>query len=314
MTQGRPAPGTRRLVFVAGAARSGTTLLGEMLGAQPRVLNLGEFALFWRDADRGNACACGEAIPTCPLWGAALQELARTTGVQQSDYAGLASTRARLSRTTRPFRLTRMIADPSGWSAAETRLVGATSALLDIALVLAAADVAVDTSKVLPALRFHRLTPDRRVDVVHLVRDPRAVAASTVRSRDVVRGNADSLPPGGSLGTAVYRWVWVNASLAPTTWRGRGVRLRYEPLVERPESELSRLCAALGVTFDPTTVSGHSLRPPRASHAAVGNPRRGAAVTPLAKDERWRTELTPARRRLVRALTWPLDASLGRPR
>jgi hypothetical protein len=303
-----------RVVFVAGAARSGTTLLGEMLGAQPRVLNVGELSLFWRDADRGNACACGAPIPSCPLWQPALERVRRELGITTEDYAGLARTRSRLARTTRPLRLGRMVADPTCWTEEEGRLVAATSLLLRAAREAAGADVVVDTSKMLPALLFHRLSRERQVDVVHLVRDPCAVAASTVRSRSVRRGNLESLPPGGSLPTAITRWLWANATLAAGTGRGRAVRVRYERLMADPVAELGRTCAAVGLVFDPRTVEGGALRTDRPSHAAVGNPRRGAEVTPLVADERWRTELPAGSRRLVRLATWPLDAAMGERR
>lgn len=302
-----------KVVFVAGAARSGSTLLGEILGAQPRVLDAGEVALFWRDAARGNTCACGVPLTACELWGGALSDLQSSLGLDPSEYAALAATRAQLARTTRPARLRALLRDGSVATTAEKRLIEATSALYEAALKRAGADVLVDTSKTLPSLLFHGLTPERPVELIHLVRDARAVAASTVRSRAVARGNAESLPPGGGLGTSIARWLWANATTRIGARRLGSVQtVQYDTLMGDPEGVVRRLCGAAGVEFDPATLADRTLRMPHTSHAAVGNPRRGATVTELVLDERWRTELTTTQQRVVRSATWPLQRSLAR--
>ena len=300
------------VIYVAGPARSGSTLLGEILGSQPGVFNAGELSLFWRDAARGNSCACGEPLTSCILWGAALERVRVRIGLRTDQYQVLADARAELARTTRPRRLTEMVRrDPSNWSAAQRLLVTATAALHEAALRIHGATTLVDTSKTLPALRFHGLLPHRRLTVVHLIRDPRAVVASTMRSRDVLRGNPGSLPPGGNLGMAITRWWWANCTAmvgARTTHRA--LRLRYEDLIASPAARTREVCETAGIGFDATTLADSVLRPPTRSHAAVGNPRRGAELTPLTLDDRWRHELSPQLQYLIRAVTWPLDAAL----
>lgn len=300
-----------KVVFVAGASRSGSTLLGEALGAQPGVLNGGELALFWRDAARGNTCACGSTLTSCDLWGTALDRLARDAGIRREDYQRLARTRAQLARTTRPRKLARMRRSPDRWTADERHLVHATQSLYAFALELADADVLIDTSKTLPAMLFHDLSPQHVVTVVHLVRDPRAVVASTVRSRGVERGNPDSLPPGAGPSIAIARWWWSNVMAGIGSRRATDKLLvRYESFVSEPEAQTRAICGSLGIDFDPTTIEDRHLRVHSPSHAAVGNPRRGTEITPILPDERWKQDLSPARQRLVQATTWPLDKTL----
>lgn len=302
-----------KVVYISGAARSGSTLLGEILGAQPRVLDAGEISLFWRDAARGNRCACGAPIPDCPLWGTVLDRLGEEIDLRPDEYAELARTRADLSRTSRPLRLLRIIRDPARRTPAERRLVQASDALLESALDETGSDVVVDASKTLPGLLFHRLTEGVDVTVVHLIRHAPAVVASTLRSRAVERGNDDSLPPGGSLSTALGRWLWSNA----TASAGRrlvdsAVKVDYEWLAGQPEEFTRDLCQRLAIEFSPATVAGHELRRTKASHAAVGNPSRGGDVTTISYDERWRSELTPMQARVTRAVTGPAEKVLGR--
>ncbi|WP_026818202.1 sulfotransferase [Arthrobacter castelli] len=301
------------IVYIAGAARSGSTLLGEILGAQPRVLDGGEMALFWRDAARGNRCACGQRLIDCEVWGAALGQIQAEHGITRDEYSTLATTRARLSRTTRPRRLAQMRRDPASWTADEQRLVSATSALVNSALSITDSEVLIDTSKTLPALLFHDLDDSNNVTTVQLIRDPRAVAASTLRSRNVQRGNEESLPPGGSLSAAILRWLSANSTAALGRWRAQhGLKIRYEELMQRPATVTQALCSVSGIAFDPSTFVGNELRPRETSHAAVGNPRRGGSgPTKLIADERWRDELTTTQQRLVAAPTWLMNRLLS---
>lgn len=67
----RPVPGERRPVdiAIAGASRSGSTILALMLGRHPDVAVLGEtnrIAEEWHDA--GAICGCGAPMQRCPFW------------------------------------------------------------------------------------------------------------------------------------------------------------------------------------------------------------------------------------------------------
>ncbi len=300
-----------RVVFISGAARSGSTLLGEMLGAQPGVLNAGELSLFWRELHRGGHCACGCALSSCPVWGPAVDRVRHELDLSPADVELLARTRAGLARTSRPLRLLTLLRDPTrvGWSPEERMLVEATTALHEAALRQSGSSIVVDTSKTLSALLFTRLLGVRPA-VVHLVRDPRAVAASTLSSRGVHRGNIEGLPPGGGLITAVARWTAMNtvAGLASPSLASTAVRVHYEDLVAEPAPWLEGLCRAVGVPFSSSTIADRGLVLAEASHAAVGNPRRGGAAGTtkvISEDVRWRRELNGAQAALVRAATAP---------
>jgi hypothetical protein len=299
-----------QVIFIAGAARSGSTLLGDILGAQPEVFNAGELSLFWRDAARGNACACGDPITECEFWKVVLARVQEETGLGSESYAELGTERARLSRTTRPRALTEAIRHPERRTASQQGLIAAYQSLLNGALEEARATYLVDSSKTVPALRFHELTA-ATPQILHMVRDPRAVAASVRGSKDIERGNADSLPPGGGVPTAVIRWLWTTSAIRAYR-RGRDQHVvRYEILAADPERETRRLCELLGICFASRTVAGRTLTMTRADgHAAVGNPRRGNLQRVIAVDDRWRTQLSPTSARLIRGVTAPFDAFL----
>lgn len=303
--------GMRRVLYIGGAARSGTTLLSEIVGAQPGVVNTGELSLFWRAADRDGHCACGEPLSSCELWGPALDTLRAVHGVRREDFGDLSRTRADLTHTSRLQRLLKLRTRPDAMTAAERRLVEATTALMDIVLSASNGLLLVDSSKTLGSLLFHQLCGPVDLRLVHLVRDPRAVVASTIRSRGVRRGNVEWLPPGGSVVTGVVRWLWANATMAACSRSIESqMRLDYESLMRDPETASRNVCRFAGIGFAAESVRDRRLTLSSTSHAAVGNPGRGGQTQALREDQRWRTELSPASLRVVTVSTWPLHAIL----
>jgi len=291
-----------RVVYIAGWMRSGTTLLGQVLGAQPGVLNAGEVSGIWAATARGGSCSCGEPLTRCPIWGAAIAEVDRELNTSSvHEYRRWGDLTARMLRTRNAPRLMRWAADPSTGPAEFEELRDATGILLQAALREAGADVLVDSSKLPPGLFFHLSLRDPDVRIVQILRDPRAVAASDFRTRDAVPGNEQFVPPGSGLAKSLLRWYGANASvcLASRVLRLPSAFVRYEDLVRVPADVLKMLTQRLDLPFDSSTVRGDRILLPSA-HAAVGNPSRsgGGSVT-LTRDDRWRTELSIGQRAVV---------------
>ena len=58
-----------RLLFVAGAGRSGTTILNTILGQVPGMVAVGEVRYIWERAfGENHRCGCGEPFARCPFW------------------------------------------------------------------------------------------------------------------------------------------------------------------------------------------------------------------------------------------------------
>jgi hypothetical protein len=77
--------------------------------------------------------------------------------------------------------------------------------------------------------------------VIHLLRDPRDVAASLMRMPSA---------PKGALGSARV-WLQYNASAWRSRHRPQYLLVCYEQLVTQPEQELARVCAAIGEDYCP---------------------------------------------------------------
>lgn len=73
------APTAAKIVYIAGAGHSGTTLLDLLLGNHSRISAVGELnRLSLTPATR--RCACGELIPACPYWTRVAANIAERLG------------------------------------------------------------------------------------------------------------------------------------------------------------------------------------------------------------------------------------------
>lgn len=138
--------------------------------------------------------------------------------------------------------------------------------------------IAFDLSKT-RAWRLARRWRDPSVGFVHLVRDSRGVMSSTVRA-------------GTELERPLSKHVKWSKRLAKFARRNpqRCHTVFYEDLCTDPRGELEKLCAFLGIAFEPAL-----LRPADAVHHFVHSSASGylKGSNEIALDERWRRELTP---------------------
>lgn len=158
--------------------------------------------------------------------------------------------------------------------------------------------------------------PSVNASVLHLVRDPRAVASS--RLRVLVRPETKTtimeraLMPRVGVVRSCAEWVVDNAlievMLVP---RGKHMRMRYEDFATHPADEMRRLIQFLDLSTVANPVledlEQHHYQATR-SHAIGGNPIHArTGKTPIVLDDRWRRGgLRRSQQTVAVALAWPL--------
>lgn len=288
------------VVFVGGLGRSGSTLLERLLGELPGVAPLGEVVHLWaRGVGADEPCGCGQRFSQCPFW---TKVGVRAFGQWRRSQAGwLPGLRARVDRTRRvpilALGLASREAELAEYVRAYSRVYAAAAEVADARLV-------VDSSK--HASLAYCLSAIMDVRVVHVVRDPRAVAASWRRR---VRRPEDGRP--------MTRWTpartavhWLAQNLAFEVLRRKGVevvRVRHEDLVRDPRGTVGRLARRLGLPDDGLPfLDGAGGRSARlgVAHTVSGNPMR-FTVGPVELRDR-PARLPHLQRWLVTAITLPL--------
>ncbi len=316
-----PAAGPPRVIYLGGLGRSGTTMIERLFGALPGVCPAGEVVHLWRRGiTDGERCGCGEPFGDCVFW----RKVGEVGfgGWDNVDGRHVDALRHQVDRT----RLIPALA--AGWLRAADRRVLEEYLSYYLRVYAALAEVSgtqtvVDSSKH-PSLAFClRWSSDIDLRVIHVVRDPRAVAYSWTRqvSRPDVTGPAalrDSRMWTYSAPTAAVQWDVQNSAIRLLARRGvRTLLVRYEDFVTAPAAALREMGSFAGLPEIPTGqfltgAAGEWYADLSASHTVSGNPMRfSTGRIAIRRDERWRAAMPAAHRRAVTALTLPLLARYG---
>ncbi|MGV9774687.1 sulfotransferase [Streptosporangium sp. NPDC003464] len=337
-------PAPARVVFVGGLGRSGTTLLERLLGEVPGIAPLGEVVHLWaRGVLADEACGCREPFGSCPFW----REVGERAfgGWSEALAHRVLALRHRVDRTRRiptlaqllteewpgvPGRPSTGLGEPGGagrpfpglaelgghtggWPSPGLAELGEYAAahrrLYDAAGEVAGCPIVIDSSKH-ASLAFCLAATGVDVHVVHVVRDPRAVAHSW--HRRVARPEDGHPMTRWSPARTSLHWLAQNLSLELLGRRGVSVtRVRYEDLLGAPVDTLRRVVARIGLRprLDFLADGEAELS---VAHTASGNPMRfTVGRIGLTPDDGWRTAASARHQRLVTALTWPLMNKYG---
>lgn len=307
-----------RLLFIGGLGRSGSTLLERLLGELPGVCGLGEVVHLWqRGLVDGEKCACGAGFHECPFWG----EVGKRAfdGWSRLDPVATLALKASVDRTRNVPSLGRSRLRPplehqvADYVELYRRLYTAVTEVSGDRLL-------VDSSKHVSLAYCLRWSAEIDLRVLHVVRDPRAVAHSW--SKVVARPEA---VPGSAETEYMARWSPARTALH---WNAQNLgydrlsrldvpvlRVRYEDFVTDTAATLTRVAEFAGLgrqTRPPVTVDGAFRLGP--NHQVAGNPMRfRTGEVSVRADDAWRTAMPAPRRRLVTAMTLPLLRTYGYP-
>lgn len=215
-----------KVLYIAGSNRCGSTLLARLLGDLPGFTAVGEAATHFCQGSRDDhvPCGCGLSVQTCPFW----KEISLPL-----DADPFAARWLRLRRA--PFLESYIRRHPEH----PRRLISSLGNFYDMIAQRAGAQVIVDSSKSPLHARLLSWIPNVDLYVLHLVRDPRSVVASSRRPKQWL--------PGASPLHATARWLGLTlGSEYLRTWLPNMRTVRYEDFVKAPGPTTLQISAALG--------------------------------------------------------------------
>lgn len=303
------------VLFIACAGRSGSTLLDRIIGMHDGFFSAGELRFIWeRSFGENQLCGCGVPFDQCVFWGKVSRQ-AFSADVANVD----ASTAARLRGSLDDTRYAPWLIQSRSPACYQTALVvyGRLLKRLYEGILRVSRDrVIVDSSgDATHGLILSRI-PGIQLHVVHLVRDPRAVAFSWKRSRrrPEIHWASEGMPT-EHVRTSAIRWMMYNTTAELLSKSAVSYcRLRYEDFVADPTAALSTVLAPYEWAGDqPNNMRGKEvlLEP---SHTVSGNPMRfKQGRLKIKLDNEWQHAMLPRDRRTVGAITWPLLIRYGYP-
>lgn len=298
------------VVYVAGAGRSGSTLLDRMLGTLGAFSGAELNRVWLHGVLLDHGCGCGVPFGECPFW---------------REVVGLAMGGDPPSTAQRAVALQGSVARSrdfprlyTGVSSSSYRSRVAEYRELLRRLYVAMADVSgerviIDSSKIPTEALTLGGVDGLDVRVVHLVRDPRACVHSWQRERiDPGHGGSQGKQ---STARTVRFWNTRNVLAGRLARRLPYTRVTYEALTADPVETLRAACDSLGaLSAGALRMSGsHAIELP-STHAVSGNPGRyRTGVVEIRADDEWRSAIPAATARTVTLLTAPLLLRYGYP-
>jgi hypothetical protein len=289
-----------KLLYIAGPTRSGSTILSNILGGIEGFFNAGELIDFW---DRGIAsnglCSCGEVVRQCKLWKPILDEMVENhKSIDINEMIGLRDKLAH-SRLVMRFKLR---------SDANLKLrsdigkyVESLGALYHLIHQTTKAEIIIDSSKNAGYAYILSLIDSLNLSIVHLIRDPRAIAYSWQRKKN-------GLWQENYVKNAL---VWVSRNVA-TELVGlrvaeRYLILDYEKFVSKPRQTVKKILNLVGDDQRVLPFVGDNQVKLKVNHSVYGNPDRfKTGNINLIIDSEWEQKMKKFHKAMVFALTWPL--------
>jgi sulfotransferase family protein len=294
-----------KIICIVGWLRSGSTIIGNVLGEVPDFFHAGELHFLWKNAAGRGAnthCGCGRALTECPLWSGILP-LGRPPGMSAEAHADVV---IRGQRACVRTRHTWRVLSRGLWCEEIREHAALMTRTYQAVAEETGARVLVDSTKIPgeAALLSHLGALDPYY--VHLVRDPRAVAQSYREAKQYVA------PMSAARSTAY--WHGFNTACEALTRRhpARSLFLRYEEFTADPAAAVDailRLCGA-DVAANPVRDRVIELH---GNHTVTGNPDRflTGATEIRAADGSWRATLPRRARLAAGTLSWPLIERYG---
>jgi hypothetical protein len=259
------------ILYIAGAGRGGSTLLGDVLGLLPGALHVGELRGVFDytiASDDLMPCSCGQAFRICEFWNSVFEELyGRDWPESFQNY----NIEGQLPRSWQLLFLRyylRVLGN--GKIPIDGRIQATIEEIINILSSLqeqTSASVIIDSSKSGPFAWLLAQQPNVRVVAVHLVRDPRATLFSwTTRAIPMYDPDNRQLvlrtrnQPEGVL-------YWIKANIGSWLLKTLGVpcrMIKYESFVRNPAG-----CVKEIVTF--ANAHGLSLTQDEALISSLNN-------------------------------------------
>ncbi len=327
-----------KVVFIAGTPRSGSTLLGNALGEMSGCFHGGELSFIFGQFDGQNRiCGCGHTIdecaagahgsgelrPWCPRicgCGRVLRQCELWQAIQKEAFGSDTSSLGlpELGRFTasemkyRPKSLLSMRRKAGGSVVANPLAKRYAEALKDLYLAAAkvtGAQTIVDSSKLAMHVDLGANFSGLDSHVIHLVRDPRALAHNWDR-----RNNVEGISK-----PARVAMHWVASNLVVQRLNGDGndsafSRLRYEDFVRAPKATLEELGSQIGIDNHSLPFLNATTLQMEVNHGVAGSGSRfKTGDVELIPDEEWRRRMSARNRALATIPAAPLLRRYGYP-
>jgi hypothetical protein len=300
-----------KVLYIIGWGRSGSTIMGNLLGEIDGFFHAGELIYLWqRGLLEGRRCGCGQLVTSCELWSTVLRDCFGDDFASSVDAEAMVKAQRDAIRVRHTWQL---LKQPTDRLPQDGPLVRYCEAMLGVYKKVAEvtnARVVIDSSKRPSDAALLRLLPGITPYYVHLVRDPRAVAYSWARKKaQLDRDRPALLSPHSVLDSTTS---WLSWNLAAESLRKRAGAahfnlVRYEDFVAQPHAVLEQILELVGEGGATVPLSEDKAAELSINHTVSGNPDRfSTGRVKLREDREWQSKQPTSDRLLTTLLAMPL--------
>ena len=279
-----------KIIYIAGAGHSGTTLLDLALDTSPDTFSVGELKhldQFLTGTDKKRTDDTGATAKESRFWSWFYEQRNRYLPQARTERVLSLKNRLHILLRGKPATIPQRYIDNEQLYADIQRQAASVTGTEPA--------VIIDSSKVLSRLVELQERTELELYVVHVVRDARGVAYSYYKH---------SRPTVGR----IFEWLASNLGIAryakknlPT---GSYLRIRYEDFAAKPEETIQYITNLIGLAIDTDDIVKKLNQKP--SYRFGGNGMRTQAISNIKPDTSWQREL-PLRYKLLAAPSnWPL--------
>ncbi|MGB3716899.1 MAG: sulfotransferase domain-containing protein [Candidatus Promineifilaceae bacterium] len=303
-----------KVLYIAGSGRSGSTILGNLLGQIEGFVHVGEIYFIWSHGlIHNHLCGCGLPVQECAMWKDVFDDAyGGLDQVNPQDMIGRYKQYVGSRHQPPPLTLAKnrlRTKDAEDYIASLRELYQAIQSVNE-------AKVIVDGSKLHTQLLALSMMKDIELHMLHLVRDPRGVVFSWQRKKRYIGvGKREFMDRFGAWRSS-FKWNVRNIYVSVVA-RQSAIQyhlLRYEDFIENPRAAICQILEWIDEKSDLLFISDQKkveLSVPQ--HAIHGNPVRLQAVkkVTLRVDDEWKTGLETKDKVLATLLTLPLLRKYG---
>ena len=319
----------QKLVYLAAASHSGSTMTAMLLGAHPDLCSVGELKAINLGDQSSYLCSCKTLVSNCGFWQGVTQKMVD----KGHDFCiSDAGTDIRTDATTYMRRLLRplvrgpfiewvrdtLLSCSPVWRKKLPYLQKRNADYARSIAEQAGVDTVVDSSKIGIRLKYLLKNPELDVKVIWVVRDGRGVSLAYKNPSEFADAKDPKLRGGGAGTTQEHNrdievgareWIRCNQeteSVLATMPKDKWMQVHYEDLCNNVEETLDALFEFIGVDSTKKRLDFKTVE-----HHVVGNGMRLDDSEVIQLDDRWKTLLNQDELATYHKVTGDYHTSLG---
>mgnify|MGYP000296299876 CR=1 FL=1 len=295
-----------KVLYIAGSSRSGSTILGNVLGQIDGFFHVGELFHIWQRGFVENwRCGCGSLFRECDIWKATTDKV--FGGIDKVDAEKILSLLKGFPRT----RHIPLLLIPGTSILLKRRLreyLNSIEQLYKDLHHIIGYKVIVDSSKSPAYLWALSILPNIDLYTIHLIRHPQGYAFSYMRKRPYPSGidTGKYMMNQHPIKSALV-WLFENAGIELLCHRQRYMRVYYEDFIMQPRDTLINILNFVEERNRDLSFVNNQTVKLNSCHTISGNPVRfKVGEIKLHLDTEWLYNMPFKYKFLVYLLTWPL--------